>query len=414
MRVPDALRIGEEGMGFIHMMERLVQERVGAAVSNTAHAAQILDETIEYVKQRTAFGQAVGSFQHNKFKVAEPADDDRRHAGVRRPVRARARPRRACRRRTPRRRSGGARRCRTTSSTSACRLYGGYGYMNEYRVARAWRDARVTKIWAGSNEIMKEAHRPGPRAVRGLQGKVALVTGASRGIGFAAAERLVAEGARVAITARKAEPLAAAVEALGGPDVAIGVAGRADDAAHRDEVLARVTEAFGPLDLLVNNTGINPAYGPLADLDLDVARKITETNVVSTLAWTQASLRAGLADGGAVVNVSSIAGLQPAPGIAFYGVTKAALIQAHRVAGDRARPGRAGQRGGPGGGEDPVRAGALRARRGGCRQPLPAAAPRPAGRRGRGHRVPAVGRREWITGQTLVLDGGITRSGGLG
>src|SRR4051812_40774902 len=71
VRVPDALRIGEEGQGFISMMQNLVQERVGAALANIAHASQILDETIEYVKQRTAFGQPVGSFQHNKFKIAE-------------------------------------------------------------------------------------------------------------------------------------------------------------------------------------------------------------------------------------------------------------------------------------------------------------------------------------------------------
>ncbi|GAB3678390.1 SDR family oxidoreductase [Angustibacter aerolatus] len=250
--------------------------------------------------------------------------------------------------------------------------------------------------------------------MRGLQGKVALVTGASRGIGFAAAERLVAEGARVAITARKAEPLAAAVEALGGPDVAIGVAGRADDAAHRDEVLARVTEAFGPLDLLVNNTGINPAYGPLADLDLDVARKITETNVVSTLAWTQASLRAGLADGGAVVNVSSIAGLQPAPGIAFYGVTKAALIQLTESLAIELAP------------AVRVNAVAPAVVKTQFAQALYAhdeegvASRYPLRRLGRPDDVGAAiafllsDDASWITGQTLVLDGGITRSGGLG
>src|SRR3954447_9704257 len=71
VRVPDALRIGQEGQGFISMMERLVQERVGAALANIAHVSQILDETIEYTKQRKAFGQSVGSFQHNKFKIAE-------------------------------------------------------------------------------------------------------------------------------------------------------------------------------------------------------------------------------------------------------------------------------------------------------------------------------------------------------
>jgi len=153
--VPDENVIGEVDRGFIHMMERLAQERVGAAVSNIAHATQILDETIEYVKQRKAFGQPVGSFQYNKFVLAElvtkaevtqayvdnaiVAHDEDRLSAV------------------------DAAKAKWWSAQiqneilDACvQLHGGYGYMNEYRVARAWRDARVTKIWAGSNEIMKE------------------------------------------------------------------------------------------------------------------------------------------------------------------------------------------------------------------------------------------------------------------
>jgi long-chain-acyl-CoA dehydrogenase len=153
--VPDENVLGEVDRGFIHMMERLAQERVGAAVSNIAHAVQILDETIEYVKQRKAFGQPVGSFQYNKFLIAElvtkaevtqayvdnaiVAHDEDRLSAV------------------------DAAKAKWWSAhvqneiLDACvQLHGGYGYMNEYRVARAWRDARVTKIWAGSNEIMKE------------------------------------------------------------------------------------------------------------------------------------------------------------------------------------------------------------------------------------------------------------------
>ena len=69
--MPDENRIGPENMGFIAMMQRLPQERIGAAVSNVAHAKQILLETIEYAKERKAFGQPIGTFQHNKFKLAE-------------------------------------------------------------------------------------------------------------------------------------------------------------------------------------------------------------------------------------------------------------------------------------------------------------------------------------------------------
>lgn len=159
------------------------------------------------------------------------------------------------------------------------------------------------------------------------EGKVALITGASRGIGLAIARRLVDEGARVCVTARKAEALAAAVETLGGPAHAIGVPGKADDPEHQSQAVAETIETFGRLDLLVNNAGINPAPGPLLTVDLGAARKTFEVNVVGALGWTRAAHAAWLgANGGAVVNVSSIAGLGPSPGIAAYGVTKAALI----------------------------------------------------------------------------------------
>jgi NAD(P)-dependent dehydrogenase (short-subunit alcohol dehydrogenase family) len=159
-----------------------------------------------------------------------------------------------------------------------------------------------------------------------LAGRVAIITGASRGIGLGVASRLVAEGARVGITARKPEALDEAVESLGGAGKALAVAGKADDAEHRADAVARVTEAFGPVDILVNNTGINPVYGSLADLDLAAARKIFEVNVLSALAWVQELCRTGLAErGGAIVNISSLAGLRPSGGIAFYGITKAAL-----------------------------------------------------------------------------------------
>jgi NAD(P)-dependent dehydrogenase (short-subunit alcohol dehydrogenase family) len=159
-----------------------------------------------------------------------------------------------------------------------------------------------------------------------LAGRVAIITGASRGIGLGVASRLVAEGARVGITARKPEALDEAVESLGGAGKALAVAGKADDAEHLADAVARVTEAFGPVDILVNNTGINPVYGSLADLDLAAARKIFEVNVLSALAWVQELCRTGLAErGGAIVNISSLAGLRPSGGIAFYGITKAAL-----------------------------------------------------------------------------------------
>ena len=155
VRVSDEHRLGAEGRGFILMMTHLTQERVGAAVSNVAHAAQILDETLDYVKERKAFGQAIGSFQHNKFLLAELVTKiDVTQAFVDQCVLAHGEGEL-----TP----VDAAKAKWWSAQiqgevlDACvQLYGGYGFMNEYRVARAWRDARVTRIWAGSNEIMKE------------------------------------------------------------------------------------------------------------------------------------------------------------------------------------------------------------------------------------------------------------------
>ncbi len=155
VRVPDANRLGPEGLGFVAMMQRLPQERVGASVANTAHAFQIFWETVQYAKERKAFGQSIGQFQYNKFKMAEMLTklevcqayvDDcvAAHAAHKlSPIDAA-------------KAKWWSSQVQSEVLDDCVQLHGGYGFMNEYRVARAWRDARVTKIWAGSNEIMKE------------------------------------------------------------------------------------------------------------------------------------------------------------------------------------------------------------------------------------------------------------------
>jgi NAD(P)-dependent dehydrogenase (short-subunit alcohol dehydrogenase family) len=160
-----------------------------------------------------------------------------------------------------------------------------------------------------------------------FEGKTAIVTGASRGIGFGIAQRLVAEGARVVITARKKEALDLAVDRLGGPEMAIAVAGKADDSDHQAETVRQAIEKFGSIDLLVNNTGINPWYGPMIELDLGVARKIVEVNCIAALSWVQHVHRAWMQEhGGAVVNISSHSAIRPAPGVGFYGASKSMLV----------------------------------------------------------------------------------------
>ncbi|MGP4018842.1 SDR family oxidoreductase [Saccharopolyspora sp. 5N708] len=160
-----------------------------------------------------------------------------------------------------------------------------------------------------------------------FDGRVAIVTGASRGIGLAIAERLVSEGAKVTLTARKPEPLAEAVHGLGGAENALGITGKADDEEHQAAAVAETVATFGRVDMLVNNTGINPAYGPLIDLEHGVVRKVFEVNVLAALSWTQQVYRAWMREhGGSVLNISSVAGLRPAPGIGLYGGTKAMLV----------------------------------------------------------------------------------------
>src|SRR6476469_7368732 len=172
--------------------------------------------------------------------------------------------------------------------------------------------------------------RPATRegdSVDTMQGRTALVTGGSRGIGLAIARSLVDRGARVVITARKPDALAEAVESLGGPDVAVAVAGHAGDAEHRAAAVRTAVDTFGSLDMLVGNVGVNPVYGPMVDLDLDAFRKILDTNVVSSLGLVQEAWRGWMREhGGSVLFVASVAGLRSSENIGAYGVSKAAVI----------------------------------------------------------------------------------------
>ncbi|GAA2498854.1 SDR family oxidoreductase [Nocardia seriolae] len=164
-----------------------------------------------------------------------------------------------------------------------------------------------------------------------LLGKSALVTGASRGIGFAVAAELLGRGADVVISARKPEALEEAAErlrGLGHPGKVVAVAGNSGDAEARALQVSTAVEQFGSLDVLVNNTGINPVYGALMEADLEAVRKIFDVNVVAALGYVQEAYKAWMGEhGGSVVNVASVAGLRSTGVIAAYGASKAALIR---------------------------------------------------------------------------------------
>jgi alkylation response protein AidB-like acyl-CoA dehydrogenase len=155
VRVPHANVVGTVDDAFAAMMQRLPQERLSCACANVAHAAEALEQTIAYAKERRAFGQPIGTFQHNRFLLAELV--------TKLEVTQHYVDRCLLQHVTGRLTAVDAAKAKWWSAEiqneiiDACvQLYGGYGYMREYEVARAWTDARVSKVWAGSNEIMKE------------------------------------------------------------------------------------------------------------------------------------------------------------------------------------------------------------------------------------------------------------------
>ena len=158
-----------------------------------------------------------------------------------------------------------------------------------------------------------------------LSGKVALVTGASKGIGAAIAQRLAESGASVMLSSRKLEGLeetAAAIE--GDTAVYAAHAGRPEEAAA---CVAATIDRFGTLDILVNNAATNPYYGRVIEIDLPRFDKTIEVNVRGPLVWTQEAWRQAMSEkGGAVINIASIGGMQFSGPIGIYDMTKAALI----------------------------------------------------------------------------------------
>jgi NAD(P)-dependent dehydrogenase (short-subunit alcohol dehydrogenase family) len=159
---------------------------------------------------------------------------------------------------------------------------------------------------------------------------VAIVTGASRGLGFALAEGLVDTGWRVVIDGRDAAAVAAAAQLLG--PSAVAVPGDVTDPAHRAALVA-AADALGGADLVVNNAGVlGPSPQPaLAEYPLDALRTVYEVNVMAPLALAQATLPGLRVRGGAIVNVTSDAAVEAYEGWGGYGSAKAAVEQVSRI-----------------------------------------------------------------------------------
>ncbi len=175
-----------------------------------------------------------------------------------------------------------------------------------------------------------------------VDGKVALITGGSRGIGQAIAHELAASGASVMITSRKQDKLAAAAEEIRsatGADIEVFAAnaGRPDDAAA---CVAATVERFGRIDILVNNAATNPHFGPTLDIDVSKFDKTVEVNLRGPLVWTQEVVAAWMGEhGGSIINMSSIGGLSVEPALGIYNATKAGLIHLTQTLAAELSPG---------------------------------------------------------------------------
>jgi dehydrogenase/reductase SDR family protein 4 len=165
-----------------------------------------------------------------------------------------------------------------------------------------------------------------------LENKVALVTGGGRGIGKAITRRLAEAGASVVIASRKLENLQATAEALRElPGRVVPIACHVGRKAEI-ETLVHTTEAeLGPIDILINNSATNVGQGPALDVTDEMLDKMIEINVKSALRLVRLTVpRMIERGGGAIVNITSIAGLQPQPGSLLYSFTKAGLIMLTR------------------------------------------------------------------------------------
>ncbi|OBA83593.1 3-ketoacyl-ACP reductase [Mycobacterium sp. 1164966.3] len=158
-----------------------------------------------------------------------------------------------------------------------------------------------------------------------LTGRTAVVTGASRGIGLAAAQAIAAAGGNVVLTSRKQESAAAAAEQVYGN--AIGVAAHAVDEGAAQRCIDIALEKFGSVDILVNNAGTNPSYGPVTNQDHARFTKTFDVNLWAPILWTSLVTSAWMGEhGGVVTNMASIGGMGFEANLGLYNASKAALI----------------------------------------------------------------------------------------
>ena len=166
-----------------------------------------------------------------------------------------------------------------------------------------------------------------------LDGKVALITGASKGIGLAIAEFFAAAGAKVVLSSRKQEDLDEQANRLKSKGYeAIGIACNVGNIGELQGLVDKTVETYGQLDILVNNAGTNPIFGPIHETTLDAFDKIMAVNVKAPFELSRLCFpHLRKSSSASVINISSIGGLSPEPGLGVYSISKAALISMTKV-----------------------------------------------------------------------------------
>ena len=162
-----------------------------------------------------------------------------------------------------------------------------------------------------------------------LSGRVALVTGASRGIGSATAEILAEHGAQVVLSSRKQADLDGEADRINGlyPERATAIAAHSGRPEELEKLVQATMERFSRIDILVNNAATNPYFGPVLGAELSAWDKTFEVNLRGVFLLTKLVYEASMeSHGGAIVNVASIGGIRPGLGLGIYNVTKAGVI----------------------------------------------------------------------------------------
>lgn len=241
-----------------------------------------------------------------------------------------------------------------------------------------------------------------------LDGKIALVTGASRGIGLAIAAAFASSGASVMLSSRNIDRLETARDGLVANGASVEVfAANAGDPAAATACVAETVSRLGSLDILVNNAGTNPHFGRLIDIDMAQADKIVAVNQRSVVNWSQLAWRAWMRDhGGSILNIASIGGIGVEHGIGYYNSSKAAVVHLTRHLAAELAPQVRVNAIAPG----LVRTDFARALWEPDEEAV--AANTPLGRIGKPEDIASAavflssGAAGWITGETLVVDGG--------